>query len=133
MIPAVVLLASIATTSALVDYDCSGPTLNTTTFSTTDPLPCEVKDTEPTSENIAIQLLQLTDLTSTAVTQCKIEVNRTIYYCGMHSHVRSTQWAPIISSGNLQGSLPTPALIRSDVCLPESAAQRNSSQYNIDA
>ena len=87
MLPAFVFLASVTTPSALVGYDCSGPTLNATTFSTIDPLPCEVEDTEPTSESIAIQLLQLTDLTSTTVTQCKIEVDRTIYYCGMHSHV----------------------------------------------
>ena len=84
---AFILLASITATSALIGYDCSGPTINTTTFSTTDPLPCDIEDTEPTSDNIAIQLLQLTDLSSTTVSQCKIEIDRTIYYCGMHSHI----------------------------------------------
>ena len=87
MLPAVVLLTTITTTSALVGYDCSGPTLNTTTFSTTKPLPCEIEDTEPISENMPFQFLQLTDLSSTAVTKCKIEIDRTIYCCGMHSHV----------------------------------------------
>lgn len=87
MISTTVLLATITSAAALIGYDCSGPTLNVTTFSTTDPLPCESEETEPTTEETTIQLLQLADFSDTATIQCKVEIDRTIYYCGMHSHV----------------------------------------------
>lgn len=31
--------------------------------------------------------MQMSDYDKTTVTQCKVEVDRTIYYCGMHSHL----------------------------------------------
>jgi len=46
-----------------------------------------MQDIEPSKEETYIQLMQLADYDKTAVTQCKIEIDRTINYCGMHSHV----------------------------------------------
>ena len=37
--------------------------------------------------NATIELLQLAELKASRVTQCKIEISRTIYNCGMFSHV----------------------------------------------
>ena len=96
MFTALLLLIAASRSSALVGYDCSGPTLNTITFSTTDPITCNAEDTEPVSEQLTIQLLELSELFSTTVMQCKIDVDRTIYYCGMHSHV------PIVHNGRKQ-------------------------------
>jgi len=44
-------------------------------------------DIEPLEENIYIQLLQLSDFDHVQITQCKLVIDRTVYYCGMHSHV----------------------------------------------
>ena len=73
--------------SAFVGYDCIGQILNTTTFYTTDPMICNAENAEPISGELTIQLLQLSELSTTTVMQYKIETDRTIYYSGMHSHV----------------------------------------------
>jgi len=46
-----------------------------------------MQDIELGKEETYIQLMQLADYDRTTVTQCKIEVDRTINYCGMHSHI----------------------------------------------
>ncbi|KYN15930.1 hypothetical protein ALC57_11822 [Trachymyrmex cornetzi] len=48
---------------------------------------CEVEDIEPITTDVYVQLLQFSDFDRTRVIQCKVEVDRTIFYCGMHSHV----------------------------------------------
>ena len=87
MFTALLLLMTATRSSALVGYDCNGPTLNTTTFSIADSIPCNAEDAEPISKELTIELLQLSELSSTTVMQCKIKIDRTIHYCGMHSHV----------------------------------------------
>lgn len=72
---------------ALVGYDCGGQSLNVTTLSLCDVGKCEIPDLEPTKDERPIRLLQLADFESTDILQCKVEIDRTIYYCGMHSHV----------------------------------------------
>jgi len=41
----------------------------------------------PITTTSYIQLLQLASYTHTEVIQCKVEIMRTIYHCGMHSHI----------------------------------------------
>jgi len=82
-----ILLAALPYAASLLGYDCGGDGLNITTISLLDIGDCSMQDIEPSKEETHIQLMQLTDYDTTAVTQCKIEVDRTINYCGMHSHV----------------------------------------------
>ncbi|KOC58647.1 hypothetical protein WH47_04874 [Habropoda laboriosa] len=88
MVPLALILCAIITSStALIGHDCSGPTLNTTTFSIVDPIPCSAEDSRINYKPTDIQLLQLADFNNVPVIQCHIEIDRTIFYCGMHSHV----------------------------------------------
>jgi len=81
------ILLSIKFTNGLIGYDCGGYGLNITSLSLLDIGNCDVEDIEPVTQNVYVQLLQLSDFDKTQVIQCKVEVDRTIYYCGMHSHV----------------------------------------------
>lgn len=80
-----ILLA--APLSALVGYDCTGEKLNITSLSLTDIEDCHLEDMEPNTEEVYVQLLQLNEYDHTSAFQCRIEIDRTIYYCGMHSHI----------------------------------------------
>lgn len=71
----------------LIGYDCGGHGLNVTSLSLLDIGNCEVENIEPVVTDVYVQLLQLSEYDRTRVIQCKIEIDRTIYYCGMHSHV----------------------------------------------
>lgn len=71
----------------LIGYDCAGHALNITSLSLVDIGDCDVANAEPDSEETDLQLLQLSDYDETRVTQCRLEIDRTIYYCGMHSHI----------------------------------------------
>lgn len=75
----------------LIGYDCTGKGLNITTLSLIDVGNCNVDSVEPVKEETYIQLMQISDYDHIHVTQCKVEVDRTIYYCGMHSHVSIVQ------------------------------------------
>ena len=47
---------------------------------------CDIPEPQVQVEKIYVQLLQLRDFTLTKIIQCKVEVDRKIEYCGMHSH-----------------------------------------------
>lgn len=81
------MLLLFTATDALIGYDCSGKHLNATTISLLDTGECTPDEISTNSTETYIQLLQLSDYQYTDVIQCKVEVSRTIYYCGMHSHV----------------------------------------------
>lgn len=83
----VILLTLLPLVAGLVGYDCGGESLNITSISLLDIGDCNVEDIEPHKEEVFIQLMQLSEYDKTMVIQCKIEVDRTIYYCGMSSHV----------------------------------------------
>ncbi|KOC58953.1 hypothetical protein WH47_00965 [Habropoda laboriosa] len=76
---------------ALIAYDCAGRSLNIATFSLTNIGNCEIPSSQPHTENQFIQLLQRTEYTNTRTIQCKIKMDRIIYYCGMHSHISAVQ------------------------------------------
>lgn len=48
---------------------------------------CNLDIRTPNSTEVYIQLLQLSDYNYAEVIQCKVEISRTSYYCGMHSHI----------------------------------------------
>lgn len=73
--------------SCLLGYDCAGPNLNITTVSLNNVGECTAPNEAPPSKETYIQLLQLSDFSHTEVIQCRVEIDRTIYYCGMSSHV----------------------------------------------
>lgn len=86
-----VLVCCAATAHAIIGYDCTGEGLNITTLSLIDIGECDIENVEPVQDDIYIQLMQFSDYDRVTVTQCKVEVDRTIYYCGMHSHVSVVQ------------------------------------------
>lgn len=76
-----------ALSSGLTGYDCEGEGLNVTTLSLLDVGQCDLDTVEPRKDDVYVQLMQVSDYGKTRVTQCRVEVDRTIYYCGMHSHI----------------------------------------------
>lgn len=70
-----------------IGYDCGSTHLNVTTLSLLDVESCNIPLTQPQIQKTYIQLLQLSKFESIHVIQCKVSINRYIYYCGMHSHI----------------------------------------------
>jgi len=68
---------------SLVGYDCGCQALNITSLSLLDIGNCELEDIEPNNQQVYVQLLQLSDFDKAQAIQCKVEIDRTIYYCGM--------------------------------------------------
>jgi len=83
----IAIVSIAAPAHSLVGYDCGGQGLNITSLSLLDIGNCELEDIEPNNQQVYVQLLQLSDFDKAQAIQCKIEIDRTIYYCGMHSHV----------------------------------------------
>ena len=48
---------------------------------------CDIPEETIKSTKQNIQLLQVNEFTEVKTIQCKVEIRRTVYYCGMHSHV----------------------------------------------
>lgn len=87
MMPFIAIILLVPLVNAIRGYDCGGEGLNITTLSLIDIGECNVEDIEPIRTEIYLQLMQLSDYDKTTAIQCKIEIDRTIYYCGMYSHV----------------------------------------------
>jgi len=77
--------------TGLIGFDCGGHELNITTLSLLDIGDCELAEIETSAEKTYVQLLQLSDYDKTRVQQCKVEVDRTIFYYSMHSHISVIQ------------------------------------------
>jgi len=77
--------------TGLIRFDCGGHRFNITTLSLLDIGNCELAEIETSTEETYVQLLQLSDYDKPRVQQCKVEVHRTIFYCGMHSHISVVQ------------------------------------------
>jgi len=74
-------------TAGLIGFDCGGHGLNITILSLLDI--SELEEIETSTEETYVQLLQLSDYDR--VQQCKMKVDRTIFCCGMHSHIFAVQ------------------------------------------
>ena len=71
----------------LIGYDCGSQTVNITTYSLIDVGECDIPDNNITVSKQYIELIQLNEFNNLQVMQCKVEIHRTVYYCGMNSHV----------------------------------------------
>jgi ribosomal protein S9 len=77
----------------IVGYDCGSPNINVTTFSLLDVQDCNnVRSTQPRVERTYIQLLQRSKFESVYVTQCKVSIDRSVYFCGMHGHISAVRY-----------------------------------------
>lgn len=70
----------------IVGYDCGAAQSNITTISLLKVGECDLSTPKLNIKSINIQLLYLCEFTQTDVIQCKVEVLRTIFCCGMRSH-----------------------------------------------
>ncbi|KYN00131.1 hypothetical protein ALC62_09092 [Cyphomyrmex costatus] len=87
MSPIIIVLIFAPLTQGLIGYDCGGEGFNISTLSLLDVGNCDLEDVEPREEEVYIQLMQMSDYDKVPAIQCRIEVNRVIHYCGMHSHI----------------------------------------------
>ena len=89
MFPIILFVLSIVTqdTRGLVGYDCGARSLNITTVSLLDVGNCDIPETTVNITKRYLQLLQINDFEDTHVIQCKIQIHRTVYYCGWNSHI----------------------------------------------
>ncbi|KAL2723857.1 uncharacterized protein V1478_008370 [Vespula squamosa] len=67
----IVLISLLKVTSALKGYDCTGISLNISTFSLSDVADCETPDLQPVNNTVFIQLLQASDYNMMKVLQCR--------------------------------------------------------------
>lgn len=81
------MIFALPVATAMLGYDCGGAGLNITTLSLLDIGTCEINDIEPKQEEVYVQLMQTSEYETTTITQCKVEVDRTVYHCGMWSHL----------------------------------------------
>ncbi|XP_036138366.1 uncharacterized protein LOC105829195 isoform X1 [Monomorium pharaonis] len=77
----------ISSGSALMGFDCGGQHLNVTTISLLDVGECNLNIRKPNTTQVYIQLLQLSEYRHAEIMQCKVEISRTIYKCGMFHHI----------------------------------------------
>jgi len=82
-----IVLTTRVVIGGLTGYDCKGEGLNITTLSLLDIGTCNLEDLEPDQTEAYIQLMQVSDFDKTSVIQCQVEIDRMVFYCGMHSHV----------------------------------------------
>lgn len=86
-IKALLLLAIIKIVQGLIGYDCGSRQLSVTTISLRDVGDCNIPRRPINTTKTFIQLLQINEYDEIPVIQCKVEIHRTIYYCGMNSHI----------------------------------------------
>ena len=81
------LCVIISNSNAFIGYDCGSRNLNVTTLSLLEVEECELPETNVDVSKKYVQLLQINEYSETKIIQCKFETHRTVYYCGMHSHI----------------------------------------------
>ena len=75
------------TIAALIGFDYGSRLLNVTTVSLLDVGQCEIPSNPLNVTRKYIQSLQVNEFIKTKAIQCKLEIHRTIYHCGMYSHI----------------------------------------------
>ena len=74
-------------TYGLIGYDCASGNTNITQISLKDVGNCEVPKLTVTTKKTYLQLLQLDNVKTIHVIQCRVLIKRTVQHCGMHSHI----------------------------------------------
>ncbi|XP_057340584.1 uncharacterized protein LOC130677748 [Microplitis mediator] len=82
--------------NGFIAYDCGAPAANMTTLSLVDIQKCDIPITKPQTTKTKIQLIQTVEHSHIRVIQCKVEIQRSIYYCGRSSHIST------VSNGHMQ-------------------------------
>ena len=70
-----------------IGFDCGSTTPNITTYSLLDSGECDFKTPITNSSNVQIELLQMVEFRKTSTIQCKIKIDRKIFWCGMFGHL----------------------------------------------
>lgn len=73
--------------SAIIGYDCGSKILNMTTISLLDIDECDVDENRVDVSLVDVFLLQMNEYEHVNIMQCKVEIHRTIHYCGASSHI----------------------------------------------
>ena len=77
----ILLFTIIAGAYGFIGYDCGTRHLNVEVGN------CDLPETRINITKRYVQLLQINQYTETRIIQCKMEIHRTNYYCGMNSHI----------------------------------------------
>ncbi|XP_066596157.1 uncharacterized protein [Prorops nasuta] len=80
-------LCAIRSCSGFIAFDCGTPITEISNFNAIELEECVEPIPKPKVTQTKIQLLQSQNFHSIPVKQCKIEVKRLIYHCGMLSHI----------------------------------------------
>ncbi|KAI4476114.1 hypothetical protein M0804_013844 [Polistes exclamans] len=83
----ILALAIIAAVVPYIGFDCDGGPLNVTTISLRDVGDCDMETRQLNTTRAYIQLLQAAEYQTIPYIQNKVMITRTVYYCGMHSHI----------------------------------------------
>ncbi|XP_046587861.1 uncharacterized protein LOC124293010 [Neodiprion lecontei] len=81
--------------NSFVAYDCGAPSMNITTLSLINIKECNIPISNPVAIDTNIQLLQVAEFSSVKVIQCKVEIHRSVFHCGMHSHTSAVSYGDI--------------------------------------
>lgn len=80
-------MTKLISTHGLIGYDCANGNSNITHISLRNIGSCDLPDLSINTTTTYLQLLQVDDYKTVHVYQCKIEIKRSAFYCGMHSHI----------------------------------------------
>jgi len=70
----------------IIEYNCGSASANLITLSIINIEKYDIPLQTVNASKVYIQLLQLNEFKSVKVTQCKVEIDRTVKKCGMFSH-----------------------------------------------
>ncbi|CAB0030831.1 unnamed protein product, partial [Trichogramma brassicae] len=87
IITCMLLTAIVNEATAEYGYDCGAELTNVTTISLVDVGKCEKSRPELKNNTIRAQLVQLNDYGIATVKECRILIKRSVFYCGMLSHI----------------------------------------------
>ena len=82
-----IILTLIKYNKAIIGFNCGSADPAVKTYSLVDTGECDFHEEDLQVSNVTIELLQLAEFKTNHVIQCKIEIRRTIYHCGMFSHL----------------------------------------------
>ncbi|CAB0043226.1 unnamed protein product [Trichogramma brassicae] len=82
-----ILMCSARISLSIYGFDCGTRLTNITTISLVDVGECDITTPEVEIDKINAQLIQINDYGMIHVRECRLLMKRTIFYCGMHSHV----------------------------------------------
>ena len=97
-----IILILIKYNKAIIGFNCGSADPAVKTYSLVDTGECDLHEEDLQISNTTIELLQLADFKTSHVIQCKIEIRRTIYHCGMFQppiwiniHIRHTSTSTV--------------------------------------